>query len=297
MNLLLDPSFSLGLNVLNQSNGNQIDGQLRVQAGTTPVWSLAQFWSKSNIMLENGNMSGHWTDENKGVSLCPGGINLKVNGFSEYGGKQCNITERPWPHLIVGQRVSAPLANYTKMTFSGRFCMIAAAKKSAAGFNDSTIYHVILTIQNLNKSSAHYGDLFNLVIPIYDSRLDVVPALVSFDKTTTPGKPGSGNAMYRIQGLGSLPVTRKVDVILCAKQGLQAVQAAGAMIGSTFADLSVGSVFIGFEVSNIDVTCIRAQNLALFADPIATGNQRIKMLADQIARGNITVNDIDDQVS
>jgi len=265
MNILQDANFSLGLNVMNPSNGNQVDGQLRVQPWTTPVWSLAQFFSRSNIVLENGNMSGHWTDENKGVSISPGGINLKVNGYNEYGGQQCSITDRPWPHLIVGQRVNAPLAKYKKMTFCGKFSMIAVAKKSAAGFNDSTIYHVILTLQNLSHSSAHYGDYFNLVIPIYDSRFDCVPPLVSYDKTTTPGKPGTGNAMYRIQGIGSLPVTRKVDVLMCAKQGLQAVQAAGAMIGSTFADLSVGSVFIGFEVSNIDVTCIRARDLALEA--------------------------------
>ena len=265
MNIIQDPNFAQGLNVYDNVEHDKLSGIIAPTAGTTPVWNLGQMWSKSNILLSKPVAPALWGDKYKYVGIEQDGITLKINGMSEYGGREVDFDTAPWPHLNVSQRIGRLFSGMKSCVFSAGFDMVSCVRNSEPGYGDCTHYTACITIQNQNTASGEHGKLFNLSIPIYDSRYIAMPPITMFDSTPqVPGKPGTGNAIYNIGGTSLVNTMRKgCDILALAKMGLASVQKKGAMQGTQFSDLGIGSIIIGFECSNIDVTAIRVRCISL----------------------------------
>ena len=136
--LISDAHFQNGFNVFNQKsppdNPVKIDGQLKYDSTTKPIWDCAQWSSKSSIIkvsptiLDNGWF--HWENSEKKIYMGPVGeedydILFGVNSYYEYSGVYRKLGES-WPHLLVEQRLSPPntagpgspsMDNVTKLDF------------------------------------------------------------------------------------------------------------------------------------------------------------------------------------
>ena len=266
LQLLKDPNLTQGF-TLADSTTLQPKGM-----GLSPAWGLTELWSQQSLsgapMQSSPWSRSFWISRFKTVALFPDGIHLGINGNNEYDHEQQNLLAKPWPHLNVRQRVAAPLDGLQACTFAGSFQLVTQTRNSKAMPGSLTQYHVQITFQNLVTTSPEFGQLFVLTIPLYDSSSANIPGGVEFDISRTPGKPGTGNAIYRLPGVSlvlgqSTPVS--VDLLTAARDGLAAVQKVGAMTATTFSELSLGAVLVGFECCNIDVTAVRARSLSITA--------------------------------
>lgn len=229
-----------------------------------PVWQLAE-WGSDFLLSQNDLMvkDGMKTFRNKGKSITfqkSDGITrvqMEVKASEEY------IHPRkegdPWPHLLLEQE----FLTKPKLTDMDRFVLIFEGRLMYCDSRmdedefDSSLhtaqYQMFLTIQNLNKESAGYGDYLWFGIPFYDDRYIVIPHYAAKDG----GKEdATGKFIY---SLSSDEFTEKgfhtgewirieKDLKPFIKEAVLYAQDRGYLKSSDLDDFRVSGMNIGWEV-------------------------------------------------
>ena len=300
--LISDAHFQNGFNVFNQKsppdNPVKIDGQLKYDSTTKPIWDCAQWSSKSSIIgvsptiLDNGWF--HWENSEKKIYMGPVGeedydLLFGVNSYYEYSGVYRKLGES-WPHLLVEQRLSPPytagpgspsMDNVTKLDFH------VEAKLE----NDSTIIHngydsnihaaqflIYFTLQNLNPNSAGYGkDYIWLGVQLYDDRNERPGEYINHDD-------GTQTLIYSInydsvanKSIHSNEwIDFNVDLYPYAIEALNKAWQRGYLSASqNLSDYKLGGMNMGWELPGMNIGDMKIRNLSLIASNETTDITKI----------------------
>tara|TARA_R110002072_G_C7953587_1_gene533377 strand:- start:1139 stop:2035 length:897 start_codon:yes stop_codon:yes gene_type:complete len=282
-----DNTFKLGFGVKGQTPTNVVIADIQVP-GTAgdPEWTLAEWYSQTTMAYYSGNWETitefKWADAYKAVYVSTNPSNsydlrLAINADNEYGGVYRTAND-PWPHLLVGQRVNKShhqsLGEMTSLKLKFDAKLHYHNPNIKAGYNPSihaAQFVMFYTVQNLNTSSAGYGDYLWLGIPIFDSRYPTLTQSSHIDGGN-PNKPGTGKLIYR---LASSSVTTgtlhggnwtafDTDLLPLAKGALDYAWENDLLQDSTsYNDYYIGGMNSGWEVPGLDIATVDLKNLKL----------------------------------
>ena len=295
--LIFDNHFQYGLKVYSPQyppdNPVQVDGVIGFDSTKTPIWTCAQWSSKSSLIdivptiMPNGWY--HWENSEKKIYLGPYGeedydILFGVNSYSEYGGVYRQIGEN-WPHLLVEQRLSPPGnagPGCPPLDELGKLNFHLEAKLE----NDSTIiqegydanihaaqFLIYFTVQNLNTSSPGYGkDYIWLGVQVYDDRNESPAEYINHDD-------GTQTLIYSI-AFDSVAtksthtnewVNINVDLYPYAIKALNEAWQRGYLSASQdLADYKLGGMNMGWELPGMNIADMKIRNLSLIAEVATT---------------------------
>ncbi|WP_250940602.1 hypothetical protein [Allorhizobium sonneratiae] len=297
LELITDPAFTGGFSAIPackrpDSDANCAAGKkynlkspLHLQnAPIRPAWDLAQWGSRTNfdsIGAAMGRRAYEWsTDTKRLVIYTDGTIEMAVNGVKELNGEYL-LDRTSWPSLIASQAIAAPgpygrdignLVQMTKLIFNLDFRLLNDDVMKRPGRNierDALIFPINLTIQNLNRASAGYGDYVWLQVTAYDDR-HAVP---------NPGDDknmidiGTHKLIYFVP---SHAVTHddvhtkqwakfKGDLLPYAKRSIHLAFEKGLLKSQDLADYSIGGINIGYELTGLNIATFQFRNLSLKA--------------------------------
>lgn len=291
LELIADPSFVRGFRVPDRGMKEQV---IRWSKETeAPVWKVAQHGSKSCVADEAFHRvrpdGFAFKDEWAWLEVRPreheADLVLGLNALREYEGRYREPGD-PWPHLYVSQRISSPgghlagespnLAQLLDLPFSARFRLLYDYRNIAEGHNPrihAAQFLFFLTIQNLNRKSAGYGDYYWFGVAFYDDREPVTGLHAMADKGS-PKKKGTGKYIYNV---GIQPFTDRIvasgdwvdlrgDLLPHVLAGLRESWANGYLPGSSdIADYRLGSVVTGWEIPGLNDAAVALKNLRLSA--------------------------------
>ena len=291
--LISDKEFQAGLKVLSPqyppANPIKVDGIISFDSTKTPIWTCAQWSSKSSLVdivptvLANGWY--HWENSEKKIHLGPHGaedydILFGVNSYNEYDGVYRQNGEN-WPHLLVEQRLSAPntsgpgspsLENKIALNFHAEVKLENDSTIIKDGY-DANIhaaqFNIYFTVQNLNINSSGYGhDYIWLGIPIYDDRYENPAEYINHDD-------GTKTLIYSI-AYDSVAnksthlnewVEINVDLYPYAIKALNEAWQRGYLSASkNLADYKLGGMNIGWEIPGMNIADMKLRNLSLIAE-------------------------------
>lgn len=274
--LVRDPTFIQGLTVLDPKPGKRVEvGTLHFgQDGPPPVWSLAQWSSRFPVtdftpkLLDDGGLAV--ATEGKRVVRSPQGeLTLEVFGNAEYGGRARGRRD-PWVHLLLGQRFQCPLdlAHIGEVPFSVEARLLNCRKYDSPDYSPNvhaTHYQLFVTVQNLNRQSAGYGDFLWFGVAMYDDRWRVPHRFVAGDK-------GSGKLIYTPLGDTYTDqsmqdgewVTFQGDLLPEIRKALDVAWERGFLKDShDLADYRLGGMNLGWEVPGLFDCAVVMRGLSL----------------------------------
>ncbi|MCC7493189.1 MAG: hypothetical protein IT204_12605 [Fimbriimonadaceae bacterium] len=283
--LIGDPQFQRGFRVSAPTPGKHVEaGQLRPDpTAEAPLWRLAQ-WS-SRYPLECGEPvrqegACRWANAGKQVVVAPaqhphGELLLGVNGSAEYPDHARRRGE-PWAHLLIEQGLASRpgIASLQALRLHLEARLVESRRVETPDYQrglHAAQFLMFLTIQNLNRQSAGYGDFVWFGIALYDDRHRVIPR-------GCHGDLGTGKLIYSpasdTWATGSLHdgdwVTFAGDLLPEIRAALAAAWEKGFCQGSRdLADYRVSGLNLGWEVpGTFDVAAqIRGLRLTAVAVP------------------------------
>lgn len=288
--LVADPAFTQGLIANDRAGKEQL---LRWKDTQTPVWKTAQHHSKSSLAdvryLKLGDHGFTFQDDYQMLSVHPSDgesdLVLGVNAFREYAGVY-RKPGGPWPHLYVEQRISNPrghlgeaspnVSEMERLELQSCVRLLYDRPHTGPGFDrrlHAAQFLMFLTVQNLKRPSAGYGDYFWFGISFYDSRREVTTLHAMRDKGS-PQKKGTDKFIYDV---GLAPFTTAVvaerkwvvvrgDLLPHIRAGLHESWKQGYLAASTDpADYRIGSMVIGWEIPGLNDAALALKDLKLTA--------------------------------
>ncbi|MCF7818172.1 MAG: hypothetical protein K9M54_09850 [Kiritimatiellales bacterium] len=285
--LIADGTFENGLNVTDRAGHQQRIAWNAYAA--PPVWDVAQHYSKSSLAdqaFQSFTTNGFsFKDAYQVLAVHPADEDADlvcgVNGIAEFGGV-ARVQGDPWPHLFLGQRISAPsghlgngspsLAEIERIDFTISIKLLHDRKKSALAYRKqrhAAQYLFFLTVQNLNRESKGYGDYYWFGMALYDDRY-AVTALHAMMDTGSAKKPGTDKMIYNV---GIKPFTNQVvadgewvpiagDLMPYIVAGLQECWKRGCLEDSRdLADYRFGGVVMGWEVTGLNDVAMAVKGL------------------------------------
>ncbi len=284
--LVRDPHFQTGFEVCAPAPGRKVVIGKLTRAGATelPVWTLAQWSSRFALgttapAVEAGGAL-RFANEAKEVIVAPAGhdaadLVLSVNGSAEYGTRARRQGE-PWVHLLVEQSFSCPLTLHEMSAVPVRLeaRLRSVRKVDTADYTPqlhAAQFLMYLTVQNLNRESAGYGDYYWFGIPIYDDRWPHISRAAHGDKGTgkliyTPGSARFTTASVQ----GGTWVTLAADVLPDLVDGLRLAWQRGFLPDSqNLADYRLGGMNLGWEVPGVFDVSGQVRGLSVRVVPTA----------------------------
>ena len=179
--LIRDRFFRRGFNVLAPQEGKRVaEGMLRLTStAQLPIWDIAQWNSKFSIanaepfLHANGDIS--FSNAAKYIRVSTNGlIVLGAKASFEYGTRARRKGE-PWPHLLIAQKFQTRPA-VAELKHAVLHVAVRLPKAAAWPTLEHTPklhaaqFQLFITVQNLNRKSAGYGDFFYFGVPLYDNR-------------------------------------------------------------------------------------------------------------------------------
>ena len=287
--LLTDVNFQKGFNVLEPSTGI-VQGPLQYTTGNgTPIWNLAQWYSKLSIygaiptILQSG--SYQFANQYKAVTIGPpastdGSLIFAINGQNEFNNIYRSASD-PFPHLLADQRIADPdgwLGTNTPFIgamSSARFNIDALlryqTRNQQSGY-DSTIHALQFScsflIQNLRQGNAGYGKSMYFLVMLYDDRYPTPGPSITTDLF-------SGRLIYNV-GITPFSSTGLTigqwknisgDLLPLIKNGLDEAWRRGLLTESTsYNDYKIGLASIGWECTGLNIGTMQVKNLSLIAN-------------------------------
>lgn len=271
--MVRDPHFQTGFEVCAPAPGRKVVIGKLVRAGATepPVWTLAQWSSRFPLGTPTATVAAggaaRFANQAKEVIVAPAGheaadLVLSVNGSAEYGTRARRQGE-PWVHLLVEQSFNCPLTLHQMSAVPVRLeaRLRSARKVDTADYTPqlhAAQFLMYLTVQNLSRESAGYGDYYWFGIPIYDDRWPKQPRAAHGDKGTGKLIYTPGSARFSSESThGGTWVTFAADVLPDLLDGLRLAWQRGFLPDSqNLADYRLGGMNLGWEVPGIfDVSC------------------------------------------
>ncbi len=278
--LLKDRHFKKGFNVLSPKHGKYVEiGELRTDDNIEPVWQLAQWHSKFNILnaeVEKVGKAGFiFENAAKRVTLGRHGadITLYLNSIPEYD-NQLRKEGQPWPHLLVEQKIqNCPNLSELKGLDFGITARVIYSKTFKKEGYSTKIHtaHVpyVLVVQNTNKKSPGYGDFIWFLVPIYDDRAAFAEPYIAEDTADPSAKMiyDPGARRYTSDTLHSGKwTTINSDLLPVILDALRVSWERGYVRDSrNLADYRIISMNLGWEVTGLNEVEIAIKNLSLRA--------------------------------
>ena len=296
LELITDPSFKAGFSAIPAcakpdtdpacAAGKKYDLKSPLSPSNVhdrPVWNLAQWGSRTNLQgTPTPYGAGYaWSTETKRLVLyLDGTVEMAVDGATELNGQY--LTDRTsWPSLIASETIAAPgaygrdvgnLSTMSKLLFNLDFRLLNNDTGIRKGYNrdrDAFIVPINLIVQNLNRTSAGYGDYIWLQVSAYDDRY-VTPNAVP-DKTMID--LGTKKMVYFVPSSAvthdNAHAKRWVkfngDVLPFAKRAVQLAYEKGLLKSQNLSDYSIGGVNIGYELTGLNIGAFQFKNLSVRA--------------------------------
>ena len=295
--LIADPHFEQGFAVLERTPGVlSVEGNLQWDTSARPpVWELGQWDSQSTILdvSPTHKPSGAWVYANDDKQIIAGGgpaatesdLILTINGQSEYGGEFRGAND-PWPALLVQQSISEPrghlsdqapsLSEMASVDFQIE-ARLLYDNRITTGEYDPAIHAsqflIYYTIQNLNPTSAGYGDFLWFGTALYDDRFDVTGRVVLVDGFTQKLIYGIGIQPFTTERIADRKwVAIEGDLLPHMKAGLREAWSRGLLLDSQdFADYKIGGMNMGWEMPGMNNASMQIRNFSVI---VTTQNPR-----------------------
>ncbi|MDD2601116.1 MAG: hypothetical protein PHO37_18140 [Kiritimatiellae bacterium] len=301
-NLIEDPQFANWFNIRGLG-GDVDDGKNQgvfpsAEKIGKPSWSIAQWGSRHNLadpkITKTEQLSPHVFQISNASKL------FKVNslrGELEMGlfASACNDAPRaqgePWPHLLV----SAPLVD---VRVPSGFCKVENIKQLNLTLNCQLLsfkdnhpnpdpalhaaqFLLHLYVQNLTKDDDGFGDMLWFQVPIFDNRHVIIEEKYKHDN----GKPdASGKFIFTMAhkvlrsekdiffkngaveaGEESKVIPTQAELIPWIHYAFQMARKQGFMQTTSFRDLYISGINLGWEMPGTYDATMRVSNLSLTA--------------------------------
>lgn len=289
VDVIADATFAQGYSAPDR------DGTERVvtwgPGATSAIWQVRQHHSRSCAADTNRHVrTGEafvFQDDFAGLAFHrEADVVMALNGPREYDGR-FRAQGDPWPHLFIEQRVSNPrghlgttspsIADLTRLDFAVAVRLLHDRANKGDGYNariHAAQFLFFLTIQNLNRASAGFGDYYWFGVSLYDDR-ETVTGLYAQRDAGSARKKGTGKFIYNP---GLKPFTDKVvgagewvgvrgDLLPHVRTGLREAWGRGYLSASTNeADYRIGGVVLGWEVTGLNDVAMAVRGLSLRAE-------------------------------
>jgi len=278
--LVRDRHFLRGFTVYDPAPGKHVERGVLQWEGCLgePVWGLAQWHSRTSIAgaeerrLESGAV--RFETETKALTVArPGSedadVSLAIDALREYpdGPRKKG---QGWPHLLMSQRFArCPIVTEmeelrfhleVKLKHSKRYEMEGYSQNLHAAQFVTTI-----SVQNLNRDSAGYGDFLWLVLPQYDDRRRITRPFMAPDQATSkfiyspPGEELTDRSTHDGDW-----VTHDLDILPIVKAALESAWERDFLLDSRdLGDYRLGEMSVGWEVPGTLSVEVQARNLSL----------------------------------
>ncbi|MFO7936121.1 MAG: hypothetical protein R6V06_00725 [Kiritimatiellia bacterium] len=303
-NLIEDPEFTNWFSIRGLGDDADPDATQGVFPSSgenigKPIWRIAQWGSKysfnNTAVTEKKEISGHeFLIENPSKRF-------KVNsekGFVEMGLFASACYDRPrrqdenWPHLLI----SCP---FTDTEIPSGHCRLLFMKKLSLNLNckllnfedrhpgaDPSIhaacFSVNIIVQNLTRGDDGCGDTLRISVPVFDNRHEIIREHFSRDQrrqdttdrfiftmdheTLRPVE----NTFFKngkiAAGENTDTVATDVNLLPWIHYAFQLARKNGTLQNSSFRDLHVSGITLGWEMTGIYDATMRAGDLALIAE-------------------------------
>jgi len=283
-----DKNFSNGIGLQGDSSSNPsvIDTLYPFgMGGSSYAWTLAQWGSRFNLSGVPPSYQGDsvvYADSGKSVSFMKITENAQITGNTQVDMEVFGSAEylsprtagQSWPNLYFGQTLQKQLGlnEMNNLVFKCTARLMFSINEMGSLYNPSlhtAQFQVYLTIQNLNTSSADYGDYYWFGIPFYDYRYPEILAYAASD--FGPNNTGKfifnlgTNDIYTGDFANENWITISKDIYPFILEGFQIAQARGYLVGSSINDMCIGSINIGWEIPGTFNSGLQFNKFALTA--------------------------------
>lgn len=285
LNLIDDELMAKGL-ILKRANPSESPGNIYPFLGSPakPNWELAEWGTKFFLQESDKSSSSNtitYQNEGKLISFHSGQgkpypIQMDLTTSKEYSSPR--KYGEFWPHLLIEQAFEQKPAikdmKELRLKFKGKLTK-SELKMKPEEFDKglhTAQFQLFLSIQNLNKNSAYYGDYVWFGIPFYDYRYEKIPLYASQDvaKDDATGKfiysLGSETHLGNKTFHKGEEIAIDIDLYPHIIKAIQTAKQRGFLTGSLEQEFKVsgmnlgwevpGTFDVGFEVSNFDITYI-----------------------------------------
>ena len=279
-NAYLDDVYNCGFNVYSTTEGDgTIAGRLSNTDDSAPSWTIAQWNSKYNILdgykIDNSDLT-LWGDASKQVFIRKSSnvLGLLLNASAEYSSDR--VSNQPWPCLLLNQefdfdnhiKVDALDALYMNVTFD-----ITKMENKMHGAVNPALHAAQLlwyiTVQNRNPQSADFGKYVWFGLQLYDSRYGIPPFYADEDggKDVNTGMfiylPSADKYVASPVSVNNLTKVN-YNVLPEISVAFALAQSRGYLTNTTFNDLYIGGMNIGWELPGTFDVCVEIADLNLY---------------------------------
>jgi len=290
--LIADRRFRRGFTALDQGTHLPVGPMPTGLCTGAPIWDIAQWDSLGDLSTVTPQTlsSGAVRWENPYGRVTVGLIGtpeadlaMAVWAYQEYGGQYHTPTpDRVWVHLLAEQRITPPgttrpgcppLSALASLDFNLVVRLLQDNPHYQAGYDPNqhaAQFLIYFTVQNLNASSAGFGDYLWFGITPYDDRYDIVSLFVQGD---LGGAMGTGKLIYNLGGepfqtvgltpMGPEQVFTK-DILPDVREALLEAWSSGFLPDSqVLSDYRIGGMNIGWEVPGLNDVEMQVRDLSL----------------------------------
>lgn len=280
-NAYLDDDYSEGFNVYTTEEGNgTINGILNTDdTPSVPEWTLAQ-WNSVNDLTDGYRIIQDdlylWGDNSKQVFIRRGSntLGLLMNASAEYEADR--VANQPWPCLLLNQefdfqhhlKVDTLAALFMNVDFR-----ITKMENHMRGPVNPALHAAQLlwyiTVQNRNTESEDFGKYIWFGLQLYDSRYTFPGFYADEDggKDVNTGMfiylPASSEFLAKQVTPGS-SVSVEYNVLSQIRAAFSLAQSRGYLTNTTFEDLYIGGMNIGWELPGTFDVCVEIDDLNLY---------------------------------
>ncbi len=264
-----------------------------------PAWHIAQWASRYNFADPATTTT---TEISKHVFEMRNPSKIfrvdSLNGVVDMGLFASACYDKPrqkneyWPHLLISTSFTEPrvpdgncrVINIKKLTLN-LDCKLLAFTDKHPGADPSLhaaqfLLHIV--VQNLTRDDDGYGDMIWFGVPIFDNRKEIITEHFSKDrgKPDASGKFIFGMAHEAVRPMGTTffkdgkiaagentsPVPTHADLLPWIHYAFQLARKNGFMRTTSFRDLYVSAMNLGWEMPGTYDATMRVSNLALIAE-------------------------------
>lgn len=287
--LLSDIKFQNGFDLLTTStnNGRELSGYLNYggQALAKANWQLSQWWTPFdfiNARLTNPE-DGAFVYSNESRKLTvnqnEGSIILDLNSKVEYQEKfgRNRTGNENWSHMLIEQSLSNPkyLKDLNSLYARMEFELINCTDLSIGQELPCAQISWYFTITNVKNGNPAYesgdNDFFWFGLPLFDSRFDYIEEYQHVDS----GFVGATNKLIYKVGSRSMFNSKiipgkkfeiSINILPLLKKAYQYGKSHGALQDSSFEDLCINYMNLGWEMPGSMSAAIKIKNLQLLAE-------------------------------
>lgn len=275
--LISDPSFSTGFNVLGYSpveDGRQIKMKIdyngTAKPSEKPLWYMAQWWTPYNLV----DSSYHYEDgkhiyqtKSRTIEANPndgGYLRFELLGSEEYFGGVRTSSNQPWAHLLIEQTftTSVKVSELKALNVHLEFTVEKCVDKNGNQYNPSmhaAQYLWYFTLQNRISDQESFeeagknGDFLWFGVPLFDSRFDFINQSAHIDS----GAAGTTNKLiYSISSknyfdekiIMGKTYTIDIDILPYLKEAFIYAINNNALVNCQFTNMEVGYMNFGWEL-------------------------------------------------